>query len=333
MPTTNPADCPDTFDVRQQSPASPPDEPTPKRLSARKRAANRANAARSTGPRTPEGKARAAMNAVRHGLSAQSPILPGENPAALDALADAFDRDLRPRGALERELVARVVAIAWRMRRLARAEGALWEDVEDDKRRNADINRHCRQLYGASMSLFAGPHAGQDDGPPPEAAGPEFIAGQFVRHGTSALERMAVYEQRLDRQMHAALREFHTLRKLRKDWQDADNEDAGAKPQAASADLPANRTAPAREDRETPGDGDGAGEPSREVGADETVQNEPTAPEGITGNVLQNEPTAPRESATADAPDCTSAHILQNEPTARPGRFSDPGSSTGETGT
>src|SRR5438132_1704677 len=39
-------------------------------VSAAKRAANRRNARRSTGPRTAAGKARAALNALRHGLTA-----------------------------------------------------------------------------------------------------------------------------------------------------------------------------------------------------------------------------------------------------------------------
>ena len=71
----------------------------PKPVSARKLAANRANAARSTGPRTAEGKARVAMNALRHGLASHAPLLPGEEPAELDALATAYQNDAAARGA------------------------------------------------------------------------------------------------------------------------------------------------------------------------------------------------------------------------------------------
>jgi hypothetical protein len=47
--------------------------PHPQRpVSPKQLAANRANAAKSTGPRTPEGKARSAQNARKHGFTAST---------------------------------------------------------------------------------------------------------------------------------------------------------------------------------------------------------------------------------------------------------------------
>jgi hypothetical protein len=45
--------------------------------------ANRRNALASTGPRTQEGKAIVARNAVKHGLTAQSVLLPDEHEATI----------------------------------------------------------------------------------------------------------------------------------------------------------------------------------------------------------------------------------------------------------
>jgi hypothetical protein len=46
--------------------------------------ANRRNAQRSTGPASPEGKATAAQNAVKHGLYTENLLLEGEDPQELE---------------------------------------------------------------------------------------------------------------------------------------------------------------------------------------------------------------------------------------------------------
>ena len=59
-------------------------------------AANRANAQKSTGPTSAEGKSISRFNALKHGLDAQSLIIPGEDPAAYDALAADYRDEFAP---------------------------------------------------------------------------------------------------------------------------------------------------------------------------------------------------------------------------------------------
>ena len=53
--------------------------------------ANRKNAKKSTGPNTPEGKARSSKNALKHGLLARDAVLPGEDPADFDRQLTALE--------------------------------------------------------------------------------------------------------------------------------------------------------------------------------------------------------------------------------------------------
>src|SRR5690348_15849588 len=80
-----------------------------------RRAANARNAQKSTGPRSPDGKMRSRFNALKHGMRAATPVLPGEDPAAFDARLDAWTADLRPRDDVERVLVRRAVQISWQL--------------------------------------------------------------------------------------------------------------------------------------------------------------------------------------------------------------------------
>ena len=56
-----------------------------------------ANAKKSTGPNTPEGKARSSKNALKHGLLARDAVLPGEDPADFDRQLTALEDWALPR--------------------------------------------------------------------------------------------------------------------------------------------------------------------------------------------------------------------------------------------
>jgi hypothetical protein len=87
--------------------------------------ANRLNAQKSTGPRSVEGKAASRFNAVRYGIDARSLLLPGEDPAELEALAQDYRDRFRPNGPLENYLVDALIQSDWQKRRYLRAEAQL----------------------------------------------------------------------------------------------------------------------------------------------------------------------------------------------------------------
>ena len=93
------------------------------------RDANRKNARASTGPRSPDGKARSSRNALRHGLrvdlSGSCPVLPGESAAGWAKHRDAVVADIVPAGPLEMALAERVALCLWRLNRTAAYEAGV----------------------------------------------------------------------------------------------------------------------------------------------------------------------------------------------------------------
>jgi hypothetical protein len=86
-------------------------------------AASRKNGAKSRGPKTAEGKARAARNALKHGLRAgKHVLLPDEDSAEFEALETALFEELAPDGALQGLLAGRIARAAWRLARAERIE-------------------------------------------------------------------------------------------------------------------------------------------------------------------------------------------------------------------
>jgi hypothetical protein len=93
--------------------------------------ANRANAQHSTGPRTPEGKARASRNAIRHGLLASQLVLSVEDRAEFEMFRAGLVEEYRPAGTQELMLVSQIADSFWRLRRAKSIETAMFERYLD----------------------------------------------------------------------------------------------------------------------------------------------------------------------------------------------------------
>lgn len=79
----------------------------------------------ATGPRTPEGKAISSQNALKHGLTAKSPLLPSEDPAEFEAFVQEQIEAWRPEGADFHAMVIEYADLTWRLNRAARHEARL----------------------------------------------------------------------------------------------------------------------------------------------------------------------------------------------------------------
>ena len=151
--------------------------------------ANQQNAKHSTGPRTAEGKQRSSQNAIKHGLCALDPLIPGEDPDAFQEHFCEMEQDLKPATAIESNLVEQIADVSWRLKRLSRIEAAVLTAFYDAT---------------AEQPLNQGNNTDQ-------------LLGKALAHHDrlDALNRLSRYEAQLSRRYHRALKEFRDLRKER----------------------------------------------------------------------------------------------------------------------
>ena len=91
-------------------------------------AASRRNGARSNGPVTPAGKARASRNALKHGLCAmQHLVLEDEVPDDLEALIAHLTLEVGAASEIEARLARRLAIAFWKGERAERIEVALFD--------------------------------------------------------------------------------------------------------------------------------------------------------------------------------------------------------------
>ena len=171
-------------------------------------AANRLNAERSTGPKTPEGKAAVTRNAVTHGLTSYSGLLPGEK---LDHFSDLRARvlaELAPTARLRLNSPSGSRVSVWRLRRVPAFEAALfaWTNVCKEK----------ASLFSPDEPRLS--HWREPDRARPAAVHDILAFGRsldgFLKGGVGG--RLSRYENALQRQLSAMMLELRRMQARRK---------------------------------------------------------------------------------------------------------------------
>jgi len=125
----------------------------PKPISAARRAAARANGAKSHGPVTPEGKAKSALNAITHGLTSKALVLTTESKEKYEALLASYRDKCDPDGPIENDLVEEMVAAKWLQRRALSMITALLDVTMD--RMEKEIHDEFENIDNATRTVLA----------------------------------------------------------------------------------------------------------------------------------------------------------------------------------
>jgi hypothetical protein len=189
--------------------------------SARQIEANRRNSLNSTGPKTDLGKQRASQNAVRHGLTAETAIVPLEDADDYRAFEQAVTADYEAETAVERELVLRLASLLWRLRRATSIEtGLLQIQEEPEASRTAQTGLSQERTIATLVRL--GEHdvrsheaATDHRNAPPNCEVQLAVARRFLRLAdldNGVFERLGRYEAALWRQVRQTLFTLEALR-------------------------------------------------------------------------------------------------------------------------
>src|SRR5262249_48021105 len=118
-----------------------------------KAAANRKNAMKSSGPKSMEGKNIARRNALKHGLTAETPVVLGEDAQAFQCMADEHLQAFRPKNRIELEMARTFTVAAWRRLRCVSTETSLVNQYIRDTARTEKVGE-AQDVLALGERLF-----------------------------------------------------------------------------------------------------------------------------------------------------------------------------------
>ncbi len=99
--------------------------------------ASRANGAKSRGPVTPEGKLNSSLNAITHGMLADTIVIKGESKDRFSGVLASLLEEFKPQTPFEASLIETMAVARWRQMRIWGMEQA---GMQHEMRRQAEAS-------------------------------------------------------------------------------------------------------------------------------------------------------------------------------------------------
>jgi len=168
--------------------------------------ANRRNALKSTGPKTPSGKKRVSRNATRHGFFSKWLLIQGQSGNESQQEYDDFCAGLRkhfdPVGWLEELWMEKIAVWSWRLRRLIRFESG---------QISLALARHRYDLRQSRADDLAEPESALSSDPEIDA-----MTDHLFLPEKEDLDKLLRYEAMINRQLNHAIAELERVQARRK---------------------------------------------------------------------------------------------------------------------
>ena len=191
-------------------------------------AANQANAQKSTGPRTDDGKAASRLNAVTHGLSAQTAVMPGESQSEFDQFTQRIIDNIGPFGVIEGRFAEQLASVLWRLARVQRFESAVFESTMRRQKLDGGLGDKIHVLIPRSSLVAVEAPTGSTAGQPTttayilppltiEEAESRLTLGQMLREMlcSDVIAKLDRHEANLMRQAQRILDQLEKLSQAR----------------------------------------------------------------------------------------------------------------------
>ncbi|MDD5064887.1 MAG: hypothetical protein PHQ35_09065 [Phycisphaerae bacterium] len=171
--------------------------------------ANRLNALKSTGPRTIEGKAVASQNSIKHGLLAECDVITSESQDDFRLYRQQLLDELNPASPMESILAERIVTLSWRLKRAGRFQNQAIDTLNADQ-----TNDPFKKLTQSLSFNFPGKSPSSTDNSNCELPLGRLAVKDFA--DARVLERLLMYERRLESSLYKTLLEFQRINIARK---------------------------------------------------------------------------------------------------------------------